>query len=437
LRKSVGKTLSDIVLSDTVAAPALQAVEDIKAWQAGHLSWDEVTSSILLYGPPGNGKTLLASALAGSIGGPLIATSYSDCQKFGHQGDMLKALSEKVNEAMSSAPCVFFLDELDSFSQRDRSSRHSDYILGVVNGLLEHLARLNETEGVLVVGATNFPHLVDPAVIRPGRFDLHFEIGNPNRAGIIELLDHALRDSANTFDLAPIADQLLGSSAAQVTALVREARGLARREQKQLGQSHLKAAANRVAPPLDGEILWRMAAHEAGHLVVAHALGLQPPARASLTMSGAFVDLPEAPLESRQSVDSRIIALMAGRAAEEVVLGEALNGSGMGPASDLAMATKLFLQSRYEWGLAEKLAFAPVHFNELHHLPPNLIAAAERHLKKAASQAAEILRGNRAVLQALAKELQHQRELSGPELADFFSKCKVQVDTCGKPSQCV
>ena len=437
LRKPTGKTLSDIVLSDTVAATALQAVEDIKAWKAGELKWDEVSSSILLYGPPGNGKTLLASALAGSIGGPLIATSYSDCQKFGHQGDMLKALSEKVSEAIRSAPCLFFLDELDSFSERDRSSRRSDYILGVVNGLLEHLTRLNETEGVLVMGATNHPHLVDPAVIRPGRFDLHLEIGNPNRASIVELLDHALGGSSNTFDLAPIADQLLGSSAAQVTALVREAKGLARREQKRLGQAHLCVTADRIAPPLDDETLWRMAVHEAGHLVVAHALGLKPPARALLTMSGGFVVLPASPLESRQSVERRIIAMMGGRAAEEITLGEALNGSGMGPASDLAMATKLFFLSRYEWGLVEKLAFAPVDLNELHHLPPYLIAIAERHLQKAASQATDILQNNREIFLALAKKLLHQRELSGPELTDFFSKCTVQVDTCGKPSQCV
>ncbi|WP_299146686.1 ATP-binding protein [uncultured Tateyamaria sp.] len=130
-------TLDDIVLNESVATPVNQLVDDIRDWQAGRLTWKDVSSSILLYGPPGNGKTLLATALAGSIGGPLVATSYSDCQQHGHQGDMLKALSRKVEEAVRLAPSVFFLDELDSFTPRDKPGRSSDYIVGVVNGLLE------------------------------------------------------------------------------------------------------------------------------------------------------------------------------------------------------------------------------------------------------------------------------------------------------------
>ncbi|MFC3119529.1 ATP-binding protein [Jhaorihella thermophila] len=156
MRQPAGITLADVVLNADVQEPIDRLVADVRAWKSGQLGWDEVSASILLFGPPGNGKTLLASAIAGSIGGSLVATSYSDCQKHGHQGDMLRALSEKVEAAIRSVPSVFFLDELDSFTHRNASHRRSDYIVGVVNGLLEHLSRLNDTPGVVVLGATNF-----------------------------------------------------------------------------------------------------------------------------------------------------------------------------------------------------------------------------------------------------------------------------------------
>ncbi|MFT7107700.1 MAG: hypothetical protein ACJAVT_002227, partial [Yoonia sp.] len=266
-------TLEDIVLNANTRAPIERLVADIASWKTGQVQWAEVSSSVLFHGPPGNGKTLLAAALAGSLQIPLIATSYSDCQKHGHQSDMLKALSDKVEHAIRSSPCVFFLDELDGFTHRNRKGRNSDYIVGVVNGLLEHLTRLNETPGVIVLGATNYPDMIDPAITRPGRFDLKLDLSTPDRTSVLQILTHALGSDANAMQLDPIADQILGSSGALITALVREARGLARTEQCPLKQIHLEAAASNICPVLDTNILWRIAIHEAGHLVVAQALG--------------------------------------------------------------------------------------------------------------------------------------------------------------------
>ena len=206
IRKPTGKTLEDVVLNNAARAPISRLVADIGAWRSGNLAWSEVSASVLLYGPPGNGKTLLAAALAGSLGVPLISTSYSDCQRHGHQGDMLRALSDKVQEAIRNAPSVFFLDEVDSFTHRNVPSRRNDYIVGVVNGLLEHLSALNDTPGVVVMGATNYREMIDPAIIRTGRFDTHLEIGHPDRAAIIRILAKANGKGAGQFDLAPLAD---------------------------------------------------------------------------------------------------------------------------------------------------------------------------------------------------------------------------------------
>ncbi|MEP0961037.1 MAG: AAA family ATPase [Roseobacter sp.] len=362
---------------------------------------------MLFHGPPGNGKTLLATALAGSLGIPLIATSYSDCQRHGHQGDMLKALSGKVEDAINAVPCVFFLDELDGFTHRNRKGRNSDYIVGVVNGLLEHLTHLNDTPGVIVLGATNFPDMIDPAVVRPGRFDLKIEISTPDRASVLQILRHVLGPDAKAMQLDPVADQILGSSGAQITALLREARGLARSELCPLNQSHLEAVASPISPALDTGILWRICVHEAGHLVVAHSLGLPPAQRAMITNSGGFVDIPSPMLESAQSAKDRIAALLGGRAAEQVILGEVLNGAGLGDHSDLELATKLARQMQLKWGLGDQLSYTPDPASKT-----IAIANVEKVLKAAEQRAVDVIKTDKKHTLHVAQTLLQHRDLS-------------------------
>lgn len=409
-------TLNDIVLNADTRAPIDLLVADMAAWKAGQLDWAEV-SSVLFHGPPGNGKTLLASALAGSLNIPLIATSYSDCQKHGHQGDMLKALSGKVEEATRLAPCVFFLDELDGFTHRNRKGRNSDYIVGVVNGLLEHLTRLNDTPGVIVLGATNYPDMIDPAVVRPGRFDLKIELANPDRSSVLKILELALGEDTKDMYFDPIADQLLGSSGAQIAALVREVRGLARAEQCPLKQKHLEVAASRICPTLDEDLLWRIAVHEAGHLVVAHSLGLPSAQRAMITNTGGFVDVPSSMLESAPSAKNRISALLGGRAAEQVILGEAFNGSGFGPNPDLELASKLAGQVMFEWGFGDQLVFAPVDAQSKDRTETKRLNTL---LKDAERRALQILGNQKPLINIIAKALLDKRELAGEQIRELL-----------------
>ena len=112
--------------------------------------------------------------------------------------------------------------------------------------MLEHLSRLNETAGAIVLGATNYPDIIDPAVIRPGRFDVHLEIGNTDRNAIVRILRHAIGETGNRIDVGSVADSLLDSSGAQLVAIVKEAKGLARRDGSVLEKRHLIAVSERI-----------------------------------------------------------------------------------------------------------------------------------------------------------------------------------------------
>lgn len=220
---------------------------------------------------------------------------------------------------------------------------------------------------------------------------------------------------ANAMRLDPIADQLLGSSGAQVTALVREARGLARAEQSPLNQQHLETAAARICQALDPDLLWRVAVHEAGHIVVAHALCLPPAERATITNTGGFVDIPTPMLEGAQAAQNRIAALLGGRAAEQIVLGEALNGAGLGQNSDLELATRLAGQMLFEWGFGERLVFTPSHTED--RTTTNCL---DKVLKDAEQHALQILVNHKFLLNAVAKALCKKRELSGEQIRELL-----------------
>lgn len=186
-----GPRLDDVFGQPEAVETLRQTVSDLDAWRAGKLDWREVTKSFVLAGPPGTGKTMLAEALARSAGITLVKTSYSDVQKAGHQGDALKALYAAAEQAKAGRPSVFFLDEVDSFYNRNQSS--NGYILGMVNGLLTLIDALSAVEGVVLVAATNDLERVDPAVIRSGRFDRHIRVARPDRAGVRAMLKAALQ----------------------------------------------------------------------------------------------------------------------------------------------------------------------------------------------------------------------------------------------------
>ncbi|PWR01302.1 hypothetical protein DKT77_17695, partial [Meridianimarinicoccus roseus] len=354
--------LSDMALTPQVRAPLERMVRDVARWQAGGLDWAETTRSALLWGPPGTGKTMLAGALAGTMGVPLIATSYTACQAAGHLGDYLAAMHGAVDAAIARAPSVFFLDEFDSFGRRSTGDHGGHYTRQVVNDMLQQLTRLHDAPGVVVLAATNAPELVDPALRRAGRFDLTLEIGPPDLAGLRAILAAHLGAAApDAKALIEAARALLGQTGATAAAVAREALGLARDDTAPIGPAHLAAATARHAPALPPGDLWRMAVHEAGHILLAAARVLPMPKRVTIGATGGAAELPMPRFLTAEATLDWTAMLLGGRAAEHVLLGAASSAAGAGEGSDLDRATDLLVRMELEWGLGDcGLLHAPV-----------------------------------------------------------------------------
>ena len=427
------RAVAGVTLDDLHGVPALRAelaglVDDLAAWRSGKLDWAQVASSLLLYGPPGGGKTMAAAALAGSAGATFVATSYAECQRAGHLGDYLKAMAERVEEAITGVPSVFFLDELDSYAHRSGGFERIDrYMASVVNALLEQLSRLNAVPGVIVIGATNFPERIDPALIRAGRFDFHLEVPHPDRVGIDAILRGHLGDRLGALDPSPVVDRLIGASGAAVAAVARAGLGLARRAGRGLALADLHAAADRIAPPHAPGTLRAIAAHEAGHVVATAAVGLPLPRAVSITPAGGIThsDLPRR--RTRADLDAMLVVFLAGRVGEAMLCGAPSSGAGLGPDSDLDHATATALAIESEFGLGgETLIHAPVARADRHRLPERLRARVEAHLRAADGRARAILRERRGLLEAVAAALVAERQLGAGRIAALVAEARVE-----------
>lgn len=430
---SGGVTLEKVRGQETAVGHLNRMLSDLRLWQTGALDWSTATMSAVLYGPPGNGKTMLAAAFAGSAGVPLHVTSYADCQRHGHQGDMLKALHDAFRKAESAVPCVLFIDEIDSFSARSRDADNDQYMRGVVNGLLMLLSRAVATPGLVLLAATNDLGVVDPAVIRPGRFDLKIPVLNPNRSGIRGILaDHLTLTGAsllNDADFDAISIELIGASGAAVAAAARQALSRARADGRAVSLGDLFAVVRQESPATPSDYLKRLAVHEAGHVIVRALSSLSPPQSVRVGAGVAAVQNPGLPFLTLESAEEVLRELLAGRAAERIVLGSISSGAGEGASSDLAQATVLAAKMETEWGFS---AGPPVWQSAgalmLFNLPNATRAAIEQHLTAAELAAEDLLRQHRGALLRLVDILLERRELVGPDLLDVLSDLGLIAD---------
>ncbi|MGY6412031.1 MAG: AAA family ATPase [Alkalilacustris sp.] len=420
-------------LEAIVGQPALvnqlQALAgDVSAWRRGDIDWAQVPRSMLLYGPPGNGKTAAAHALAGQCRLPIVITSFAEAQGEGlHLGQTLATLASAFDSAIAQAPAILFLDEVDAIGSRAGHAGHNDfYMRAIVTGMLTMIDRALRTPGLILMAATNDPGAMDPALRRAGRFDQHLPVPAPGLDGLAEILRRALGPAAADVGapaLEAAAKRLAGGSGADAEALGRRVLARARAAGRPATAADLAACLAEHRPETTPEILQRIALHEAGHIVVGHLMGLQPPRRASVSPMAAGVEHPMPALMTLAGVEALLTTLLAGRASEVHFLGNASTGGGHGTTSDLAEATRLALHIDHAWHLETD---APLVWTDVStpprpgQLPREVATAVSRRLRAAEARARELVATHEGEIMAIASVLYQRIELDAADIADLL-----------------
>ena len=338
----------------------------------------KIPKGVLLVGPPGTGKTLLAKAVAGEADVPFFSISGSDFVEM-FVGVGASRVRDMFAQAKKNAPCLLFIDEIDAVG------RHRGAGLGggndereqTLNQLLVEMDGFDANENVILIAATNRPDVLDPALLRPGRFDRQVTVANPDIKGREEILKVHVRKVplAKDVNLSVIARGTPGFSGADLANLVNEAALLAARKNKRKVTSHdfddakdkVLMGNERKSMAMDEKEKKLTAYHEAGHAICGlFTPGADPIHKATIIPRGRALGmvqyLPEKDRYSftRQQMLARLISLMGGRVAEELKFGHEEVTSGA--SSDIAAATNLARSMVTEWGMSDKLG--PVLYAE-------------------------------------------------------------------------
>lgn len=343
--------LDDLHGMDAAVEWGRALARDLADYARGELKWRDIDRGALLAGPPGTGKTTWARALAAECDVPLVIGSFARWQASGtgHLGDMLSAMRKCFDDARRQVPSILFIDEIDSVGSREQFSGHNaSYNQQVVNAFLELLDGVEGRDGVVVIGACNDPDTIDPAIRRPGRLDRFIKVSLPDLPALGKIFRfHLGADNLADADLASVARLCLGASGADVEQYVRGARRRARTARRPMTIDDLMVEI-RGEPSEPNPDAWRTTVHEAGH-AVATAI-LRPGALLGVTVrpvgdiGGATAARDDA-LPVLSQIEARLVCIMAGRAAERLILGQVSTGSGGDGTSDLARATVVALQT--------------------------------------------------------------------------------------------
>lgn len=414
-----GPRLEDMRGDGPALSAARRIVADLQAWKAGQVKWNEISHSLLLFGEPGTGKTWLARAMSNSAGISLVTATFGQWQAAGHLGDMLREMRESFSDARRNAPCILVIDEIDAVGSRIDPDRHaSNYRTQVITTFLTELDLIGVEEGVLVVGTSNFIDRIDPAVIRSGRMDIKIEVPMPDADAMLEILRFHLSQDIADHDLRNLSRRAVGQSAADIDAAIRAARSDARHARKMLSVEMLQAQMN-VAPDDENQArTWRIAVHEAGHAVVAHALQIGHLDSITITRDGGNVACRIYENESRLSdIENQITYSMAGRAAERLITGEVSAGAG-GPAnSDLARATRTAIAIETTYGLGLQGPVWHQDLNATQIATPAIRDRVLQHITRAETRAGNILQLNHHFVEKLAGQLIKDRSMKAPTIA--------------------
>lgn len=418
----------------------LQLARDLHDYRQGRIGWDAVDRGLLLFGPPGTGKTRFAKVLAEACGVTLHVGSYARWQEKGHQGDMLRAMRKTFKDAVDDAPSIVAIDEIDTFLVRGTAAEHDSYMTAVTNALLEHLDGLSDRTGVVVVATTNNKESIDPAILRAGRIDTHIEVPLPDAFARLDIMESYLNAGIPAELREGVAKRTVGLSGADLEFQVRKAHRLARTLQQQTTVEHLLE----VLPALNKlpeEVLWPTAVHESGHAVVGLALGFEvvsasiddSMSTATATHRAGSVEFASAGPRrlTRAVIEANVKMLLGGMAAEREVFGEHDIGSSISEMSDLSQATSLVTRLELAHGMGETFisedSTNDVLLNRLRQSNPMVWQRIDAALKDFVAAVQGLIAYNRDALLSLAGELLRVRTMTGREIDDFLKKNALKI----------
>lgn len=407
-----------------------------------------IPKGVLLVGPPGTGKTLLARATAGEAGVPFFSINGSEfIQMFvGVGATRVRDLFKTAREA---SPCIIFIDEIDAVGRVRGAGVGGghDEREQTLNQILSEMDGFEQTEAVIVIAATNRHDVLDPALLRPGRFDRHVTVDRPAREGRLGILKvHARKvPLADDVDLDELAKATIGYSGAELQKLVNEAALKAAREDKKKVEMEdfyyaedLILMGARRDEHVDDDEKRLTAWHEAGHAVLAwYQEGMDPVHKVSIVPRGntggvtRLMPEKELPIVGRSALMKRLVMTMGGRAAEKLVFDE----YSAGAAGDIAQATRIARNMVAHWGMSEKVG--PVSFKQSEEHPflgkeihqarefsdetARIIDIEVQEILKEANQAAiDMLTKYRDKLDALAEALLEHEDLESSRVREIL-----------------
>ena len=433
-------TFKDVAGLEGVKADLLEIVDFLKSPEKFQKLGGRIPKGVLLNGPPGTGKTLLARAVAGEAGVPFFSVSGSEfIQMFVGVG--ASRVRDLFRSAKDVAPAIIFIDEIDAVGRQRGAGLGGghDEREQTLNQILSEMDGFSQTDSVIVLAATNRADVLDPALLRPGRFDRHITVGRPTHKGRVEILKVHVRDVPldDDVNLDRIASGTIGLTGADLRNIVNEAALWAARNNKsKVSMSDFSYALDKILMGAKREEVLRgkenetTAYHEAGHTLLAWSLpGAHPVHKVTIIPRGRALGVTQImPAEDRLSMSEselrdQLAMMLGGRAAELLLYNETC----VGAENDLERATSIARRMVMNWGMSDKLG--PVSYKladddpflgrEIHqqrqfseHTLEVIDAEVQSILHEASDRAATLLRERRADLDKIAQGLLKDEELS-------------------------
>jgi cell division protease FtsH len=453
-RKKV--TFSDVAGVDEAKEEVLEIIEFLKDPRKFQKLGGRIPKGVLIVGPPGTGKTLLAKAIAGEAGVPFFSISGSDFVEM-FVGVGASRVRDLFEQGKKHAPCIIFIDEIDAVGRLRGAGLGGghDEREQTLNQLLVEMDGFDTTEGVILIAATNRPDVLDPALLRPGRFDRQVVVNRPDLRGRSEILKvHTKKvPIAANVELEKIARGTPGFSGADLENLVNEAALWAARQNKkeveivdfEMAKDKVLMGAERKSMMLSEEEKRITAYHEAGHALMAKLLpGTDPVHQVTIIPRGRALGVTmQLPTDDRHNYSKEFLyntlaILMGGRVAEELVLHHITTGAG----NDLERATDLARKMVCEWGMSEKLG--PLTFGRKEEeiflgreiatkrdFSEQVAVEIDHEIKRLVTEnyerAKRMLTEHMASLKALAEALLEKEVLDAPEIDQILLQTSSQT----------